>query len=141
MEQKYPKFVVGAFVLSRKGKLLLWRTPGSYFTCPNFPVLYGKSIEETLRDGLQQATNLEVAHHDLIDLVDGLHIPTGENEQTNLIFADYRVTPVDDQAFAPSDEYALREAHWRTPADWLVLGEEVFGPYIRGTVARLADTG
>lgn len=137
MEKKYPKFVVGAFVINKDGELFLWKKPGEYFTCPNFKVLWGESIEETLRNGLKSKMGVDVAGYSFINLVEGLHIKTGESEETNLIFADYRISLVDDDAFDPSGDYSDREYRWLKPEEWVELDDEEFGPYITEAVTRL----
>jgi len=140
MEQKYPKFFVGAFVVNSRGELFLWRKQNEYFTCPNFKVLWGETIEETLRKGLKEKIGFDIAEHQFIDLVEGLHIKMSEGEETNMIFADYRITVVDENAFFPTSEYKEREFHWLKPEEWLTNEESAFGPYITGTIRRLCAT-
>lgn len=137
MEKKYPKFVVGAFIFSDKGKLFLRTTPSqdNKFTCINGKVEWGKTIEQTLRENVKEKTNLDISSYELLGLTDGLNITSSDNpEATNMVFADYKVLAGDAGDFKSNSD---REYRWLTPQEWLKLDEALFGPYIREIIEKL----
>jgi hypothetical protein len=137
MDNKYPKFVVGAFIFNNAGELFLRTTPNqaNKYTCINGKVEWGKTIAETLAANVKEKTNLEIKSWELIGLTDGLNISnSSDTEIVNLIFADYRVS-VDDISKFKSD--SDRQYQWLVPSAWLNLGEDNFGPYIYEIIKKL----
>lgn len=137
MEKKYPKFVVGAFMLNDKGELFLRTTPkqDNKYTCINEKVEWGSTIEETLRKNIKEKTNLDMKSFALIGLTDGLNIAATDNpEPNNLIFADYKVFVKNINEFKSDDE---RKHKWLLPSEWLKIDKALFGPYIREVIEKL----
>ncbi|HNW71673.1 MAG TPA: NUDIX domain-containing protein [Candidatus Paceibacterota bacterium] len=136
-DKKYPKFVVGSFIINSDGKLFLRTTPsqGEKYTCINAKVEWGKTIEETLINSVKEKTNLEIKNFEFIGLTNGLNIPISNSETTNMIFADYKVFIDDISEFKQDSE---REYQWLTPAEWLKLDNNKFGPYIKEIIQKLA---
>jgi len=136
MEKKYPKFVVGSFIINTKGELFLRTTPSqdNKYTCINEKVLWGESIEDTLTKSVQEKTGLKVESFELIGLTDGLNIPIPDGV-TNLIFADYKVLVGNMTDFKTNKD---REYKWLLPQEWLDMGENAFGPYIYEVIEKLA---
>src|SRR3989338_2814805 len=93
-DKKYPKFVVGSFIFNSSGELFLRETPSQNktYTCVNEKVEWGKTIEETIINSVQEKTNLKVLKFELIGLTNGINILNSQSEElTNMIFADYKV--------------------------------------------------
>lgn len=137
-EKRFPKFVVGSFLLDRDGKLFLRTTPsqGNKFTCINAKVEWGKTIKETIIESVREKTNLRVEKFELISLTDGINIemPDGK-EPVNMIFADYKVFVDDLAAFKQQED---REYRWLDPKEWLKMENDKFGPYIKEVIVNLA---
>lgn len=137
MEKQYPKFVVGSFIINTLGQLFLRTTPSqdNKYTCINAKVLWGKTIQETIIDSVQEKTNLKVSKSELIGLTDGLNIPMPNGEDpANMIFADYKVFVDDTSTFNQEEE---REYKWLKPEEWLELKDDEFGPYIKEIIEKL----
>lgn len=135
--KKYPKFIVGSFIINSDGKLFLRTTPSQEdrYTCINAKVEWGKTIEETLINSVKEKTNLEIKNFELIGLTNGLNISVpNSNETTNMIFADYKVFIDDKTEFKQEAE---REYQWLTPLEWLKLDDGKFGPYIKEIIQKL----
>ena len=135
-EKKYPKFIVGSFIINSDGKLFLRTTPSqeNKYTCVNAKVEWGKTIEETLINSIKEKTNLEIKNFELIGLTDGLNIPIPNSEPTNMIFADYKVFIDDISEFKQESE---REYQWLTPSEWLKMDDNKFGPFIKQIIHKL----
>ena len=136
-EKKYPKFVVGSFIINSEGKLFLRTTPSqeNKYTCINSKLEWGKTIEETLINSVKEKTNREIKNFELIGLTDGLNIPiSNSNETTNMVFADYKVFIDNMSEFKQEEE---REYQWLTPLEWLKFDDNKFGPYIKEIVQKL----
>ena len=69
-EKKYPKFIVGSFIINSDGKLFLRATPSqeNKYTCINAKVEWGKTIEETLLNSVliaqSEKSEVKVASND-----------------------------------------------------------------------------
>jgi len=136
-EKKYPKFIVGSFIINSEGKLFLRTTPSqeNRYTCINAKVEWGKKIEETIINSVKEKTNLEVRNFELIGLTNGLNISVPESEETtHMIFADYKVFVDSINEFKQETE---REYQWLTPTEWLKLDDNKFGPYIKEIIHKL----
>lgn len=137
MKIKYPKFVVGAFILNDKGELFLRTTPsqGNKYTCVNGAVEWGRTIERTLAKNVREKTNLEIDSFKLLGVTDGLNIKTPESpELVHMIFADYLVTTKSNHRFKSDSD---RECQWLLPSEWLKMSEDAFGPYIYEVIKKL----
>jgi len=136
-DKKYPKFVVGSFIFNSSGELFLRETPSQNktYTCVNEKVEWGKTIEETIINSVQEKTNLKVLKFELIGLTNGINILNSQSEElTNMIFADYKVFVDSVENFKQETE---RGYQWLKPKDWLKLDEDKFGQYIREIIEKL----
>ena len=139
-DKKYPKFVVGSFILSPSGKLFLRTSPtiNNKFTCINGKVEWGKTIEETLKENVFKKTNLEIVKFELIGLTNGLNISINDKgDVTHMIFADYKVFVKDETKYISDDPN--RKYEWLTPREWLAKGKDSFGPYIYQVIEKLVN--
>ncbi len=137
MTNKYPKFVVGAFIINNNGELFLWKNKHG-FVCPNFKILFNKNIKNTLQEGIKEKTNFNMIDYVFIDLVEGLNIKIDDDgNTTHLIFADYKIKISNENNFNPPSKYSNREYKWLKPKQWLELEHDMFGPYIIDTVKNL----
>jgi ADP-ribose pyrophosphatase YjhB (NUDIX family) len=137
MKVKYPRLVLGAFILNDQGELFLRTTPsqGNKYTCVNGALEWGRTIEKALAKNVRDKTNLEMDSCKLISLTDGLNIDIpGERELVNMVFADYVVTVKSNHKFKSDSD---RECKWLLPSEWLKLGKEAFAPYIYEIVEKL----
>lgn len=137
MENKYPKLVVGAFILNDKNELFLRTTPSqdNKYTCINGKVEWGKTIEETLRNNVKDKTNLNIKTFELIGLTDGLNIISSDYpEPMHMLFADYVVRATDVSEFKTDES---REYKWLLPSEWLKMDKNIFGPYIYEIIQKL----
>ena len=137
MKIKYPRLVLGAFILNDQGELFLRTTPsqGNKFTCVNGALEWGRTLEKALAKNVRDKTNLEMDSCKLIGLTDGLNIDIpGERELVNMVFADYVVTVKNNHKFKSDSD---RECKWLLPSEWLKLGKEAFAPYIYEIVEKL----
>lgn len=138
MDKKYPRFIVGAFIVNEQGQLFLRTTPSqdNKFTCINGKVEWGNTIEQTLRENVKEKTNLGIDSFELIGLTDGLNITASDNpEPMHMVFADYKVIVGDTSMFKSNSD---REYKWLTPKEWLEMDESSFGPYIYEIIQKLA---
>ena len=137
MDKKYPKFVVGAFIMNKNNELFLWKNKHG-FVCPNFKLLLNKTIEDTFRDGIKEKTGFKITKHIFIDLIEGLNIKIDNiGNTTHLIFADYKITISNENDFNPPAKYSDREYKWLKPREWLELNHDIFGSYITNTIKHL----
>lgn len=137
MKIRYPKFVVGAFIINDQGELFLRTAPSqnNKYTCVNGAVEWGRTIERTLAKNVRDKTNLEMESFKLIGLTDGLNIRIpGERELSHMIFADYIVYTKNNYKFKSDSD---RECKWLLPSDWLKMDEDSFGPYIYEIIKKL----
>ena len=138
MKIKYPRLVLGAFIINDQGQLFLRTTPshGNKFTCVNGALEWGRTLEKALAKNVRDKTNLEMDSCKLIGLTDGLNIDIpGERELVNMVFADYVVTVKSNHKFKSDSD---RECKWLLPSEWLKLGKEAFAPYIYEIVEKIA---
>ena len=138
MKIKYPRLILGAFILNDQGELFLRTTPsqGNKYTCVNGALEWGRTIEKALAKNVRHKTNLEMDSCKLIILTDGLNIEIpGERELVNMVFADYSVTVKSNHKFKSDSD---RECKWLLPSEWLKMGKEAFAPYIYEIVEKLA---
>ena len=133
METKYPKLVVGAFILNDKGELFLRTTPNqdNKYICINGKIEWGQTILETLRDNVKAKTNLDIKAATLIGLTDGLNIPP---DLVNMVFADYKVLVNNINDFKTDEG---REYKWLLPSEWLKMNKNIFGLYIYEVIEKL----
>lgn len=137
MKIKYPRLVLGAFILNDQGELFLRTTPnqGNKFTCVNGALEWGRTLEKALAKNVREKTNLEMESFKLIGLTDGLNIQVpGERELVNMVFADYIVTTKSNHKFKSDSD---RECKWLLPNEWLKMEEEAFAPYIYDIIKKL----
>ncbi|MFZ2310138.1 MAG: NUDIX domain-containing protein [Patescibacteria group bacterium] len=137
MKIKYPRLVLGAFILNDQGELFLRTTPsqGNKFTCVNGALEWGRTIEKALAKNVRDKTNLELDSCKLISLTDGLNIEiSGERELVNMVFADYIVTVKSNHKFKSDSD---RECKWLLPSEWLKMDKEAFAPYIYEIIEKL----
>lgn len=137
-DKKYPRFIVGAFILDHDGKLFLRTSPNikNRFTCINGKVEWGDTIEQTIKRNVKEKTNLEITDLNLIGLTDGLNIDVPSSEPINMIFADYVVRVRDIAEFKSEQD---RKFEWLYPAEWLAKGEDAFGPYIYDVIKKISS--
>lgn len=132
-----PKFVIGAFILNKKGEMLLRTTPSQQdkYTCINSSIEWGDTILKTLEKNVKSKTNLDIESVSLIGLTDGLNIEgKNKNELVHMVFADYRVY-IKDSSLLKEEEG--RKYKWQKPKDWIKEDENIFGPYILEIVKKL----
>ena len=137
MKIKYPKLVVGAFIINNEGELFLRSTPsqGNKYTCVKGAVEWGRTIERTLAKNIRDKTNLEMESFSLIGLTDGLNISSTDSpEVVNMIFADYKVTTKINHKFKSDSDRGYK---WLLPSEWLKMDENMFGPYIYEVIKKL----
>ena len=78
---------------------------------------------------------MEIKNFELIGLTNGLNISVpNSNETTHMVFADYKVFIDNINEFKQDTE---RECQWLTPAEWLNLDDNKFGPYIKEIIQKL----
>lgn len=139
-DKKYPKFVVGSFIINGNGELFLRSTPSqdNKFTCINEKVAWGETIEQTIKRSVKEKTNLEVYSFELIGLTDGLNITSSQStELSNMIFADYKVVVNNTDDFRSNEPE--REFKWLKPKDWLTLDKNLFGQYINEVIEKIVE--
>ncbi len=131
-EEKYPKFMVGAFPINDKGEIMLRTSPSvdGKYVCLNRRLRWGETIKEALTNDVLEKTGLTLMRHEFLGLQDGL-LKNKEGELNHMIFVDYLVYVND---FNNYKEINGRKYEWHVPADWINKGEEAFGPNILNVI-------
>lgn len=136
-ETKYPKLVIGSFLINDKNQIFLRTTPrqNNKYTCINDKVIWGNTIKETIKSGIKEKTNLNVTKIKLIDLSDGLNLNNVDGQNNvHLVFADHLVWVDNTNEFKMNEN---RDYKWLTVQEWLAQDKNIFGPYISPVLAKI----
>ena len=138
-EKKYPKVVVGSFIVNESGEIFLRQTPSqeNKYTCINEKILLGENIDDVIKRSVKEKTNLDVLKIEFVGVTNGNHKDLGENEDgtyRHLVFLDYKVFIEDSKNFKQKDD---RKHGWLTPEKWIETKKDQLAPYILEVLEKL----
>ncbi len=139
-EKKYPKVIVGAFILNNNNELLLLKGKKWHnkYVCVGGKVEYGEKLKKALEREIKEETGLKIKDLKFLGVSEATDLGKSyQNKDKHLIFIDYLGKTDEVLNLKLNDEHS--DYKWLKVEDWLKKKKEKFAPKVYESIKKILD--
>lgn len=132
-EKKYPKVVIGAFILNKEGKFLLMKGPKfeNKYICPGGHIDWGEKMMDALKREVKEEVGIDVYDPTLLNNYEFVLTPRYSTEK-HILALNYLVETDAEENSVVLDKREATEYAWLTPEE--IINNQEVNPEVRESV-------